>query len=56
MIPDKYLKKYRIHNLWKYNLPNAWGLLYSVESDGIIVISVILEWVSHKNYERMFGY
>ncbi|MBI2653564.1 hypothetical protein HYX02_02010 [Candidatus Woesearchaeota archaeon] len=48
LIPKEYLKKYNIHNLWKYNLPNAWRLLYSIESNGIIVISIILEWLDHK--------
>ena len=22
LIPKEYLQKYRVHNLWKYNLPN----------------------------------
>lgn len=24
LIPKDYVKKYKINNLWKYNLPNAW--------------------------------
>ena len=49
-IPKKYLKKYGIDNLWKYNLPGAWRLLYSVARDEIIVIAIVLEWLPHKEY------
>lgn len=51
-----YMKKYKIKNLWKYNLPNAWRLLYSIEGNDIKIISIILEWLDHKNYERRFKY
>lgn len=56
LIPKEYLKKYNIHNLWKYNLPNAWRLLYSIENQEIIVVAIILEWMKHKEYERIFKY
>jgi len=56
LIPKPYLKKYNVDNLWKYNLPKGWRLLYSVRRDEIIVISIILEWLPHKEYERRFGY
>jgi len=56
LIPKEYLKKYKIDNLWKYDLPNAWRLMYSVARDEIIVISIILEWLPHKEYERRFKY
>ena len=56
LIPKSYLKKYNVDNLWKYNLPKGWRLLYSIRRDEIIVISIILEWLPHKEYERRFGY
>ncbi len=56
LIPSTYLKKYNIHNLWKYNLPNAWRLLYSVENQEIVIVSIILEWMDHKAYEKKFNY
>ncbi len=46
LIPRAYKRKYEIHNLWKYNLPNAWRLLYSVEKGEILVVSIILEWMT----------
>jgi Txe/YoeB family toxin of Txe-Axe toxin-antitoxin module len=56
LIPLEYIKKFNIKNVWKYNLPDAWRLLYSVENDQLIVISIVLEWLDHKSYERRFGY
>jgi mRNA-degrading endonuclease RelE of RelBE toxin-antitoxin system len=56
LIPREYAKKYGVKNLWKYNLPDAWRLIYSIEAGQIIVVSIILEWMSHKDYEKRFGY
>ena len=55
-IPKLFRQKYGIDNLRKYDLPNGWRLLYSVENGQITVISVVLEWMLHKDYERKFGY
>lgn len=55
LIPKEYTK-YKIKNLWKYNLPNAWRLLYSIEADKIKIVSIMIEWMDHKNYERRFKY
>lgn len=56
LIPPEYIKKFNIKNVWKYNLPNAWRLIYSIESGQIFVISIVLEWLDHKEYERRFRY
>ncbi|MFH1978112.1 MAG: hypothetical protein ABIJ92_02200 [Candidatus Aenigmatarchaeota archaeon] len=56
LIPKEYIKKYGIDNLWKYDLPNGWRLLYSLGRDKIEVIAIILEWLDHKNYEKRFGF
>lgn len=56
LIPREYLQKYDVHNVWKYNLPNAWRLIYSIEHQEIIVVSIVLEWMDHKEYERRFNY
>ena len=55
LIPKEYLK-FGIDNLWKYNLPSAWRILYSVGKEGVQVLSIILEWMDHKEYERRFNY
>ncbi|MBU0906830.1 MAG: hypothetical protein KKE05_01595 [Nanoarchaeota archaeon] len=55
-IPRAYTKKYGAANLWKYDLPNAWRLIYTIRAGKAIVISVVLEWMTHKEYERRFDY
>ncbi len=54
--PKVYIKKYGITNLWKYNLPSSWRLIYTIETDEITIMSIILEWFDHKQYKRRFNY
>ena len=54
--PKEYIKKYKIDNLWKYDLPNAWRLIYTIAKDEVKIMAILLEWFDHKNYERRFGY
>lgn len=56
LIPKYYVKKYGVTNLWKYNLPDGWRMLYWITRDGDISICTIIEWLSHKDYERRFNY
>lgn len=54
--PEKYVKEYRITNLWRYRLSSGWRLMYHIvgEPDGLIVY--ILEALSHSEYEKRFDY
>ena len=56
LIPKKYLSEFKIHNLWKCNLSDGWRLLYSIENQGNMIVSIIVEWLSHKEYEKRFRY
>ncbi len=57
LFPREYEKKFgKLNNLWKYNLPNAWRLIYTVKGGQVLVLSIILEWLDHKEYERRFNY
>ena len=57
LIPKVYVQKYGIDNLWRYPLPNAWRLVYSVIApNNIQILTVIIEYMDHKNYERRFKY
>ena len=57
LIPKEYIHKYGINNLWKYDLSKGWRLLYTVTSENEVeLISAILEWFDHKDYERKFKY
>ncbi|MFH1065823.1 MAG: hypothetical protein V1734_04945 [Nanoarchaeota archaeon] len=57
LIPKKYIQKYGLNNLWKYDMPKGWRLLYTITADNEVeLISAILEWFDHKKYERRMGY
>lgn len=57
LFPKEYIQKYGIKNLWKYNLPRGWRLIYTVTADNEVgLISAILEWFNHKDYKRKFKY
>lgn len=57
LIPYEYIQKYKVKNLWKYDLPDGWRLVYSIANPTKVeVISIILEWFDHKEYERRFSY
>jgi len=57
LIPKEYIKRYNIKNLWKYDLPDGWRLVYTVTTPNKIeIISVILEWFNHSDYENRFNY
>ncbi len=57
LIPKEYIQKYNINNLWKYDLPNGWRLLYTVTAENEVeLISALLEWFNHKNYEKKMKY
>jgi hypothetical protein len=53
-IPGSLRKKYGLENLYVEDLPDFWRLLYTVvKSEGRRVI-LVLEIVSHKDYDRWF--
>jgi Txe/YoeB family toxin of Txe-Axe toxin-antitoxin module len=56
LIPQEYIKKHNIKNVWKYNLPEAWRMIYSIEGGTLKIVTIILEWIDHKEYERRFHY
>ena len=57
LIPKKYVKNYNLNNMWKYDLPRVWRLLYTVTAENEVeLISAILDWFDYKNYERIMKY
>ncbi|MBI5051328.1 hypothetical protein HZC08_01075 [Candidatus Micrarchaeota archaeon] len=46
--PKDYIRKYQIDNLWKYDLPDGWRLIYTIRADQVRF--------DHKEYEKRFGY
>ena len=57
LFPKEYVRKYGVTNLWKYDLPRGWRLIYTVTTDNEVeLISAILEWFDHKDYDQKFQY
>jgi Txe/YoeB family toxin of Txe-Axe toxin-antitoxin module len=57
LIPKEYVRKYNINNLWKCNLPKGWRLMYTVVAENEVkLITALLEWLKHKDYEKRFNY
>jgi len=57
IFPKQYIQKYNLNNLWKYDLPQAWRLIYTITRENEVeIVCAILNWFPHKNYERKFNY
>ncbi|MFA5855755.1 MAG: hypothetical protein WC867_00205 [Candidatus Pacearchaeota archaeon] len=57
LFPKEYFQKYKITNLWKYDLPDGWRLIYTITTPNKVeILAVILEWFSHTDYEKRFNY
>ncbi len=55
--PPYYIRKYRVTNLWKLDLSRGARMIYTVLSERGQQIVVVLEaFLTHKEYERRFGY
>ena len=35
--PKEYIKRYNLTNLWKYDLPKGWRLIYTIKTDEVQV-------------------
>ena len=57
LIPKSLIQKYNINNLWIYNLSKGWRLLYTIATPNKIeILAVVLDWMNHKNYEKLFKF
>lgn len=55
-IPEEYLLKYSIKNLWKINLPDYWRMFYTITGNELEIISILLEFMDHNKYNKLLGY
>jgi len=54
--PKFYVQKYGMNNLYKYNLDRVNRLIYTLVADETGIAVVVLDVLSHKEYEKRFGY
>ncbi|MFH1181748.1 MAG: type II toxin-antitoxin system RelE/ParE family toxin [Candidatus Woesearchaeota archaeon] len=55
-IPEESIDRYGVTNLWKINLPDYWRMLYTIVGNEFEIISILLEFMDHKAYDKKFGY
>ena len=55
-IPSVYVRKHGIHNLYRYEHPEGYCSCYTCLNDGSGLVVVVLDLLTHKEYERVFGY
>ena len=55
-IPKEYIKDYDVNNLWKVNLSGAWRMVYTIRGSEVEIISLILDLMNHRAYEKKFKY
>ena len=56
LIPKEYIIDYGVKNLWKINLPDFWRMIYTITGNELEIISVLLEFMNHKDYNKKFKY
>ncbi len=57
LIPKEYIQRYNLNNLWIYDLRDGWRLLYTISNLGRVdILAIVLDWMNHKDYERLFGF
>lgn len=54
--PEYYSQKYGVTNLWRLRLDNFWRLIYTVMSDRIKIVAIVLDVLNHRDYDKKFGY
>ena len=55
-IPEFYVINYGVENLWKLNIDPNYRLIYTIRGTEVEVMSVLLEFFDHGEYNKRFGY
>jgi mRNA-degrading endonuclease RelE of RelBE toxin-antitoxin system len=54
--PRQYVRKYDINNLFRYEIGSNYRLIYTIVSDSNRIVCLLLDVLSHKDYDKLFGY
>jgi hypothetical protein len=54
-LPEKFVKEYDINNLWIIDLVGYWRMLYTLRTEEVEIVSLILEWIDHEKYDKIFS-
>jgi len=55
-IPKDYITRFEVNNLWKINLPKVWRMIYTIRGSEIEILALILDILTHRDYEKKFNY
>ena len=56
-IPKVYIDRYGVNNLFRYQHPEGYRSCYTLLNvEGVGVCPIILDIMTHKEYNRLFGY
>ena len=56
-IPKSYIRRYDVSNLYRYAHPEGYRSMYTIEfREGYGLCPIILDLMTHKDYDRVFGY
>jgi hypothetical protein len=58
LIPEEYVTKYGVTNLFRVELPNYWRMLYTLTNNDtqVEIIAFVLDIIDHSAYDKKFGY
>ena len=56
LIPQEYILKYQVSNLFRIELSNFWRMIYTVKGNQAEIINFILDIIDHPTYDNKFGY
>ncbi len=57
LIPQEYIDKFGVKNLFRVELPAFWRMLYTLtNNEEIEIIAFVLDIIDHQTYDKKFGY
>ena len=56
LIPKTYLTKYGNKSFFIWNLTDSWRLIYFLAREEDKQLIIIVDWLSHSDYEKMFKF
>ncbi len=56
LIPGTYLKKFGNRTFFIWNLTGSWRLIYFLAREENKQLIIIVDWLSHSDYEKMFKF
>ena len=54
-IPDYYIKKYDVQNLYIADLPLFWRMVYVIKGNKVEIVCIVLDIFDHDDYNKIFG-